>query len=303
MKYSIGVDIGGSHICCSMYEHSNIQILKNTFIHQKVDSKGAANVILNAWADAVTQTIKLAGFPAMGIGIAMPGPFDYNQGISEIKGLGKLGTLYGLNVRKELSDRLGFPGSQVRFINDAAAFSIGESIAGEAKKYSKALAITLGTGLGASFLKNSYPVISSPDVPRGGFLYNQIHKGHLADEVFSTRGLITHYQKISGHQVNNVRELYERVPYDQKAVDCFQWFGKELGQFIRRYAQDFGAGVLIIGGNISRAFDCFGDSLQHEIPDVKIYVSKLGEEAAIIGSALLLDDHYYKNIQPTFKLM
>ena len=40
-------------------------------------------------------------------------------------------------------------------------------------KYKKAIAITLGTGLGSSFLLNGKPIIKDKQVPEGGFLYNQ----------------------------------------------------------------------------------------------------------------------------------
>ena len=39
----------------------------------------------------------------LGIGIAMPGPFDYNEGISLIRNLGKYDSIFGVNVRQYLS--------------------------------------------------------------------------------------------------------------------------------------------------------------------------------------------------------
>ncbi len=303
MKYSIGVDIGGSHVSCSMYEHSNICLISDTFTYRKVDSKGTASDILDTWALAILETVEKSFYAVEGIGIAMPGPFDYYNGISKLVDLDKLSSLYEVNIREALAERLPFKASQIRFINDASAFSIGESIAGEGKNYSKAIAITLGTGLGASFLENSYPIMDRDNVPQGGFLYNQKHGDKLADDVFSTRGLIAYYHEISGDQVNNVRELYEKAQCDATAMKCFHWFGDELGKFLESYVRDFGAEVLIIGGNISKAHDCFGESLQSRLPGLKIYVSELGEHAAILGSALLLDDHYYQHIQPTLKLM
>lgn len=303
MKYSIGVDIGGSHVSCCMYEHSYINLVEDTFTTQKVDSKGCAADILDTWTSTILKTVSKSTCKVEGVGIAMPGPFDYFNGISKINDLDKLSALYEVNIREALAERLPFKASQIRFINDASAFSIGESVAGKGKNYSKAMAITLGTGLGASFLEDSYPVLEHSNVPPGGFLYNQKHEGVLADDVFSTRGLIAYYHNVSGYRVNNVRELYEKAKYDAKALECFHWFGNQLGKFLDRYVRNFGAEVLIIGGNISKAYDCFGECLQSQLPGLKIDVSEMGENAAIVGSALLLDDHYYKQIQPTLKLM
>lgn len=302
--YSIGVDIGGSHVTSGMFEHSNKVIRVGSLASAKINPNGSKDAIIDAWFGVISQSIALSTSSEMlGIGIAMPGPFDYFNGISLMKNVDKLDSLYGVNIREELAHRLAIPPSKIRFINDATAFSVAETRIGTASTYSKAVAITLGTGFGSSFLVDGQPVLDSDLVPKGGFLYNQDYNGKLADDIFSTRGILNYYSTMSDKTARNVEALCELLPEDQDVQKVFGWFGSALGQFLHSYLSTFGAEVLVIGGNISKAFEYFGPTLIKALPATDVYVSKFGEEAAIIGSALLLDEAYYQELLPSLKIM
>ena len=303
MQNSVGIDIGGSHITCGMYEHTNKVLIKDSLVNKKINTKGTKSEIIDSWVSAIEETISTCSLPFKGIGIAMPGPFDYYNGISLIKGFDKLESLYNHDIRNHLAERLHIKSSEIRFINDASAFSIAEALIGEASKSSKVVAITLGTGFGSSFVLNSQPIIDGDSVPEGGFLYNQYHKNQFADDIFSTRGIINEYERRSGKKVRNVKELCDLVDKDFRAQETFNWLGDELGDFIKPFLEKFDAEVLVIGGNISNAFTFFADNLLNKLPNLKIYVSSFGEQAAIIGSALLSDDQYYEKIKGTLKKM
>jgi hypothetical protein len=55
-----------------------------------------------------------------------------------------------------------------------------------------------------------------------------------------------------------------------------------------------------IGGNISNAYPLFGENLENQLSlsRIKIEISELKESASMIGSAVLTDDNYYKQIKP-----
>ena len=265
--YSIGVDIGGSHISCGLYEHSKKNLLSHTIVSQKVDSSASKEVILNSWCSAISETRSMVNSPITGVGIAMPGPFDYMDGICLVKGVEKLNALFGLNLRLELSKRLQIPPAKIRFINDASAFSIAEALTGRAAEYARTVAITLGTGFGSSFLVNAQPIIQGETVPDGGFLYNQFYENKLADDVFSTRGIIDRFQNLSGNTISNVKELNDLAFKNNKAKQTFECFGEDLGKFLKPYLKKFDAEVLVIGGNIAKAYVHFGPALKRELPD------------------------------------
>tara|TARA_R110002020_G_scaffold428440_1_gene637996 strand:+ start:1275 stop:2186 length:912 start_codon:yes stop_codon:yes gene_type:complete len=302
--FSIGVDIGGSHIAACAFDLNDQKLDKTTLSYKKIDPHGTQKEILEGWVLALKESIEKLNKPIEGIGMAMPGPFDYYNGISKITEVEKLQSLYDVNLRMELAESLQVTPSHVRFINDASAFSIAEALTGQASKYNRILAITLGTGLGASFLINGKPIIKDKRVPDGGFLYNQYYQNILADEIFSTRGIINAYAKKTGKNIKNVKALCEKVDTDEKAKEVFEDFGKQLGDFIHTYLNEFDAEVLVLGGNISKAFEFFSSPLKEQLGNLdKIYVSEFGEEAAIIGSALLLDENYYSEIEEILKLM
>ena len=301
--YSIGVDIGGSHISSGMYGHMDKVLLPETLRYKKINTKESKEVILDSWVCAISKTIEEGGQKVEGIGIAMPGPFDYFQGISLISAVDKLEALYKINIRTELAKRLEMDPSRIRFINDASAFSIAEALVGQATGFRRVAAITLGTGLGSSFLIEGRPIINHAEVPTGGFLYDQLYRGKIADEIFSTRGILSRYTEMSGSSDSNVRDLSERAASDHVDREVFISFGKELGRFLAPHLRKFGAEVLVIGGNISKAYPLFIESLKEQLPKTQIQVSELGEEAAIIGGALLLDETFYEDLIPALKLM
>ena len=60
--------------------------------------------------------------------------------------------------------------------------------------------------------------------------------------------------------------------------------------------------MLVIGGNISRAFPLFEESMRNFLSDekieMKISISELKEKASFIGSAILVDDKFYDKVRP-----
>lgn len=300
--YVIGVDIGGSHITACVYNHSANALEGESLVYRKVNTESSKDEILREWADTITTCRQRLGVDIRGIGIAMPGPFNYYEGISMVNGVKKLQDLYGVNIRKSLAERIGIAPSQIRFINDATAFSIAEAMIGGAAAHNRTVAITLGTGFGSSFLIGGKPVIDGETVPDGGFLYDKYHNDRLADDVFSTRGIKARYHDLSGTEISDVKTLCERVGNDESAKRTFEEFGKDLGEFLFPHLSRFSAEALVVGGNIAKAFSYFGPAMTQAL-NVPIYVSQHGEQAAVIGSALLLDDDYYDSIAHTIKLM
>jgi len=303
-KVSIGVDVGGSHISSVAYSVDEKRLLPQTLAEGKVDNKKPADEIIFTWARTISETIeKVKPHEIGGIGFAMPGPFDYFNGIALFQQMtNKYENLYGVNVGREISKALGLGENiPVRFINDAAAFAIGESIAGSAAAVSRCLAITLGTGFGSSFIKDQMPVVSGATVPPEGMVYHLPFEKGVADDYFSTRGLLGRYFEQTGTHLPGVKELAEKAPYDAVAQELFYDLGTKLGIFLKPWVQKFGVQVLVIGGNISNAFNLFGESLVEVYAEsginLSIKISDLNETASMIGAALLSDDDYYNNVK------
>jgi glucokinase len=306
---AIGADIGGSHITCAAIDLVSGRILKDTLSERSVNNQAPANEIIDVWADALSGSIKKVHFENVkGIGFAMPGPFDYVKGICYIRGVAKYENLYGINVQEAIAKSLKVPGDfLIRFMNDASSFAVGEAWAGSATNEKRSLSITLGTGFGSAFVSDRIPIVDGPLVPKIGCVYHLPYRDGIADDYFSTRGLLGRYKKLTGKDLTGVKELAALAGSEKTVTDLFADFGENLAIFLAPWLNRFDAEILVIGGNISHAYKLFGEvfenSLKREKCTCRVALSKLKEDAALMGSAYLLDDAFWKSVQHALPLM
>lgn len=306
---AIGVDIGGSHISCAAVDLETFRIIDETRTERAVDNKAAASQIIGVWVQAISDVInKIPEGSLKGIGFGMPGPFDYVKGISYIQGVAKYENLYGSNVKEAVLEKLGFDnGFPVRFMNDVSTFAVGEALIGKASKFEKSMSVTLGTGFGSAFISNKIPIVDGPSVPKLGCVYHLPYGDNIADDYFSTRWFLGQYKTRTGRELSGVKELASRASSEKLVMDLFAEFGTNLGIFLAPWLKRFGAEIVVVGGNISHAYNLFGDifeeSLKNEGCDCGVALSVLKEDAAFIGAAYLLDDMFWQDIQHALPLM
>jgi glucokinase len=306
---AIGVDIGGSHISCGAVDLHHNSLIPGTCFGADVDNKASANTILTTWAEIISKTIDAAGRENLaGIGFAMPGPFDYTKGIALFEKVEKYLNLYGVHVGNEIRSPLELPaGLPVRFINDATAFAIAEAWIGVGKGIPRIIALTLGTGFGSAFIADGIPVLEGDTVPEMGCVWHLPFGEGIADDYFSTRWFQRSYLKMTGKAINGVKEIAELFDTDQVAHELLVNYGNKMGEFLAPWIRKFGASHIVIGGNITGAFDKFGshflESLKRNGVTVGVSLSVLKENAAIIGSARLVDDQFYTRVEPLLSKM
>ena len=159
---AIGTDIGGSHISCAAVDLQKQSIIKGSLATQRVDNQAPAEEILDNWVVALGKSLaKIDCTQLAGIGFAMPGPFDYTQGIALFTAkVAKYQNLHGVNVSRRIKELLVLPaGLELRYLNDATAFGVGEAWLGKAAGAKRSISITLGTGLGSAFVDDGIPVV------------------------------------------------------------------------------------------------------------------------------------------------
>jgi len=306
---AIGTDIGGSHISCAAVDLVSGKILNDTLTERVVDNQSQATKIIAVWADALSAVLEKVSLEKVkGIGFAMPGPFDYVKGICYIRGVAKYENLYGFNITDAIASSLDVPEDfLIRFMNDASAFAVGEAWAGSASKANRSLSITLGTGFGSAFISNRIPIVDGDEVPKMGCIYHIPYRDGIADDYFSTRGLLGRYKSATGKELNGVKELAELVSSDKIVSDLFNDFGENAGLFLAPYLKKFKAEILVIGGNISHAYALFGNVFENRLKKEgytgEVAISTLKEDAALLGSAYLLDDSFWSSVQHALPLM
>jgi glucokinase len=306
---AIGIDIGGSHISCGAVDLKHNSLVPGTGFGADVDNKASAEAILNTWAKTMGESIAVVGVENLaGIGFAMPGPFDYPKGIALFEKVEKYLNLYGVNVGNEIRSRLELHGAlPVRFINDATAFAIAEAWIGVGKGMPRIIALTLGTGFGSAFISEGIPVLEGDTVPEMGCVWHLPFGDGIADEYFSTRWFERSYLKMKGRAINGVKEIAELFDSDEVARQLLIKYGNNMGEFLAPWIRKFDAVHIVIGGNISGAFDKFGsyflESLARNGVNAGISLSVLKENAAIIGSARLVDNQFYARVKPLLSKM
>ncbi|MDB5229406.1 MAG: transcriptional regulator/sugar kinase [Chitinophagaceae bacterium] len=275
-----GVDIGGSHITAALVDLDNGNIVNSRFARQAVNSGAQAEDIIIIWSNVIKKVFDTQSFDNK-VGIAMPGPFDYSSGISLMENQDKYDSLYELNVRNLLADKLGIFPNNIRFINDAESFLKGEVFSGAAAGKDKAIGITLGTGLGSARLH--YGKTEDANLWCSSFLEG------IAEDYLSTRWFVSRYQILCGTEIKGVKELSDLAADDMMARQVFNEFGKNLASFLKPIINKEQPECIVIGGNISNAFELFSESLMTGLQDLRLapVITKalLGEQSALIGAA------------------
>ncbi|WP_084812329.1 ROK family protein [Flammeovirga pacifica] len=286
-------DIGGSHITTSIVNVNDRKVVEESQAHQKINSHASADVILNDWLSTFEKSIAQSGIKTIdGVCIAMPGPFDYDQGICLMENVGKYDALYGYNIRlavyDKLSDYLTSP-EQVQFLNDADAFILG-AVHQQNWDNDKVIGITLGTGYGSGFVDQGQLITEGDEVPEGGYLYCQPYKEGICEDYISTRWFVKEWETRTGEKVNGVKDIaLSNLPLSDQ---LFDEFGENLSNTLSPWKNAFGPSKLIIGGNITKALSRFENKLNKELNINEIIAYPSTEEASMIGAAV----HFSKTI-------
>lgn len=273
-KFILGADIGGSHITAAVVDIENRKLLKDTYIREHLDTNGSVKEIIGSWTNVVKKSIALSGKNVVSIGLALPGPFDYEEGISYINNQGKYQQLYQINVKEELAKALSLPKEAIFFDNDAACFLKGQIFFGNAQDEVNLIGITLGTGLGS--------VVAVNGKVKDAELWCAKFKYGIAEDYLSTRWFIKKYLELTGKQAKDVRQICENASeHELKLV--FNEFTNNLRDFLAIQIERFSPNQIIIGGNIAKASVHFMPLL--ETLKVPIKIAALGEDSALLGAA------------------
>jgi len=275
-------DVGGSHISAAVCRAGDYQlgpvVLADHPEHETVE--GFVDVLGGLGEQAIAGE---SG--TLGASVAMPGPFDYAAGVSWMKH--KLPYLYGVDLRQAVAERFGWQPGQVHFLNDAAAYLLGEVGAGAALGATRAVGITLGTGIGSAFALNGRVVTEGAGVPPGGEVWNVPYEGGIVEDLISSKAIRHMYEQHTGQQ-REVAAIASAAPTDPVASEVFAEFGRHLGRALKSLLFTFAPDVVVLGGGISRSAALFLPFAEKQLEDVKLTlrVSALGDRAPLVGAGV-----------------
>lgn len=272
-------DVGGSHISAAVFDGENCRL--SGVVSAGYPSEQTTETFLNVLHSLGALAME-AGGDVRGASLAMPGPFDYEAGVSWIKH--KLAYLYGFDLRKALAAHFGCTPSRVRFLNDAAAFLVGEVSAGAARGVDRVVGITLGTGVGSGFAVHGHLVREGAGVPPGGEIWNVPYQGGILEDQISTRALQKSYRERTGLE-REVVAIASAAAREPVAAEVFAEFGRNLGVSLRAVLGTFAPRAIVLGGGIARSAPLFLPAAQAEIGDfAQLRVTSLGDQAPLVGA-------------------
>lgn len=275
-------DVGGSHVAASVSRIHEMTVA----IPQSasVSKDGSLSDFLETVTLLGTRTLPPATVPE-GVSVAMPNPFDCMRGISYMRH--KYECLYGVDLRSKISRALDCPADKIEFLNDAAAFLMGEIREGAARSGNRVVGITLGTGVGSAFASNGEIVTEGPGVPAGGEIWNLSYKDGIVEKFVSASAIQELYKLRTGRS-EEVQTIANQSKSNPEARETFEQFGWELGKVLRLTCAKFEPQRIVLGGGISRSSSLFLPSAGQELAGlgIELCVSQLGESAALIGAAV-----------------
>lgn len=278
MQNILGIDIGGSHITLAQVNSEKREIISSTYVREHIDSFESKEIIFSAWVSAIDKAAHDLDEEDLLLGIAMPGPFDYENGISLMQ-QGKFIDIYQVNIKEELAKRMSISQDQIYFVNDAAAFMEGEVFGGCVQGFNKVFGVTLGTGLGTTFYNGEFATDED--------LWDSPFKNSICEDYLATRWFVNYYAELTGEQISGTKELLDKPLEIQTKI--FDEYADSFSEFVVQYVNHYEPEVLVIGGNIAKAYPYFEKRfIQNLIKNninLPVRISAIFEDAAILGAA------------------
>lgn len=276
----IGLDIGGSHISVAEVILDGNEAKIGSFCEADVDTSRSSGEIIADWTHLIRKS---AGNQTdFNLGIAMPGPYDYPNGISLIKDQRKMKALYGRSVKNLLAESLKIDPTRIVFTNDAEAFLLGESLAGAGRGFVNSIGLTLGTGLGSAF--------KIGEEVKDAKLWTAPFRQGIAEDYLGTEWVKRYVFEKSGVMVSGMKELFSGVVAPELAEEVLARFGTALGEFLSPYVIKWECQGVVLGGKISRVSERFLPYARAYLEKLEypleIRISELEEQAAMIGACL-----------------
>jgi glucokinase len=257
-KLYLIIDAGGTYFKSALL-NAHGEIKEGSVFKIRSWSEGPAEQIINAYRETVShglEYIKERSADLGGIGIATPGPFDYEKGIPLMRH--KFAFIYGLNLSDLIHNMPGVqPDIPICFMHDANATLAGELWKGNAQGYNNVALVTLGTGLGFAFSQNGKIQYNSQGGPAIS-IYKLPYKNGILEDYISKRGILKIYGDLSNKKFIKVIEVSDIGKWanegDKACLDTFKEAGKILSEALYSILYEWQIQCFLFGGQISRSY-------------------------------------------------
>ena len=306
-NFIIAVDLGGTNLKIALM-NSKYTILYKEFISTL--SFKTRNELIRGIVFAVKKIIKskhLLKSDILGLGVGLPGPVDVKRGV--IHFLPNIPGWQNVNLKVILEKKLNLP---VFIDNDAKLMSLAEHRIGAAKDMPNAICITLGTGVGGGIIiegklyrgsNNAAGEIGHVPINEKGPRCGCGSYGCL-ESYIGNRKIMQEARK-SFKKLSSLEELSLLAEKGNKrAIGLWRRVGEHLGNALVGVVNLFNPDCIVIGGGLSAVGRILFYSVKKTVSakamfvqgrHVKIIKAKLGNDAGLIGAAILVRENRNTN--------
>ncbi len=313
MKYYLGVDLGGTNIAVGVVDE-NYKIISKASL--KTNAPRPAGDIAKDIVTAANTSLNDAGVKMEeieNIGMGAPGVINSKTGVMEYTSNLEFNFEPMADIVQSLTEK------QVFLENDANAAALGELVCGAGKGYDNMVAVTLGTGVGGGIIIDG-KIFSGSNFAGGEIGHMVIEKGGRPcscgrlgcfESYCTAPALVKRTEYLMSKNPNSL--LNKIVGKNGKANGKTAFTAAERGdkvgkEIVEEYISYLACGiiniinifqpeVICIGGGISKEGKKLTNPIQkladieeygrHGKKRVKIVTAQLGNDAGIIGAAML----------------
>jgi glucokinase len=271
-KAYIVMDVGGTFIKSGIMSADG-RLLDSSQQTVPINSDGTKEEICNSLTSAVCQGISLAryyGYTPGGVGICMPGPFNYITGISSM--VHKFAAIKDIPLKEVIKEALDGLDIPVVFGHDVNTQLYGEMCGGNAQGFDNVCLVALGTGLGFA-MANEGKVLQTETGGPLISIWNLPYNEGILEDYASKRGFYNTWEMVTGERPSaelTVAEMGHRAGEgDPTALEVFRRVGSFIGQNIKGRLEEYHIERLLFGGQISRSFRYMEESVRQELGDLE----------------------------------
>lgn len=243
-----------------------------------IDSNGSSQSIAQALAAAIGPMEGLSG-----IGVAIPGPFDFQKGIFLMKH--KFASVYGKSFRElaEIPEQI-----RLVFHHDVNALLLGSVWMLGLQQGNTAL-VTLGTGLGFSYALEGQVQYAPSGSPASSLWNLPVEEGGILEDYVSGRGICSAYARLTGDTSQSAYSIAQKAyAGDLTAREVYENVGERLGKALAKAIGNLELSTLLMGGQISKSLSLMQRQLEEALPGIKI--SPVPDNAVFCGLDCLLNE-------------
>ncbi len=322
-RYGLGIDLGGTKILAGVIDLDSGEVLATA--KKRTRTKQGVEDLLDRLGDVAEEALaaaKLHGGAVASVGVAAAGQVDPQRGV--VLAAPNLGGLANIPIGESLGARLGLP---VRLGNDVQGAALGELMFGAGRGVDRLLCVFVGTGVGGALIGNgaldSGPNATAGEIGHlivhaDGRYCGCGGRGHL--EAYASRTAMTKrlLEELRRGRPSLLRDLLREEGVDENAsegatirsgllaraieeqdgltLEVLHEAARYLGYGLASAINLYDPRRIVLGGGVIEAVPLLAElagriAKREALPvpgqAVEIVVSKLGDDAGIVGAAIL----------------